>query len=286
MLPIAFAPCYAHALPEGHRFPMLKYELLPEQLLREGTATATDFFVAQPPSDEDILRVHDADYYQRLRLGQLTRQEERATGFPWSAALFEREITILGGTIEAARLALVHVEVHDEDFADGGHVGQQPGGGGSLVVEQAKPFAPRPKRVVRAPGNVECHAVHQGQARRLDGAAQDGNFALKQGRRPREARGPFLGPRELPQAQALVIAGIVHAQNVGGGRRLGREKISRRGRAFAQQLFGQQLVLEHGKAVAGGQRVGVAGREGNGKHEAATAERAAGFGQRRAAGGK
>ena len=108
MLPIAFAPCYAHALPEGHRFPMLKYELLPEQLLREGTATATDFFVAQPPSDEDILRVHDADYYQRLRLGQLTRQEERATGFPWSAALFEREITILGGTIEAARLALVH----------------------------------------------------------------------------------------------------------------------------------------------------------------------------------
>ena len=108
MLPIAFAPCYAHALPEGHRFPMLKYELLPEQLLREGTATATDFFVAQPPSDEDILRVHDADYYQRLRLGQLTRQEERATGFPWSAALFEREITILGGTIEASRLALVH----------------------------------------------------------------------------------------------------------------------------------------------------------------------------------
>ncbi|GAA3974427.1 histone deacetylase [Hymenobacter antarcticus] len=108
MLPIAFAPSYAHALPPGHRFPMLKYELLPEQLLHEGTATATDFFVAQPPPDEDILRVHDADYYQRLRLGQLTRQEERATGFPWSAALFEREITILGGTIEAARLALVH----------------------------------------------------------------------------------------------------------------------------------------------------------------------------------
>jgi acetoin utilization deacetylase AcuC-like enzyme len=87
---------------------MLKYELLPEQLLHEGTATAADFFVATPPSDEDILRVHDADYYQRLRLGQLTRQEERATGFPWSPALFEREITILGGTIEAARLALAH----------------------------------------------------------------------------------------------------------------------------------------------------------------------------------
>ena len=108
MLSIAFAPCYAHPLPAGHRFPMLKYELLPEQLLHEGTATAADFFVAQPPSDEDILRVHDASYYARLRAGQLTRQEERATGFPWSRELFEREITILGGTIEAARRARRH----------------------------------------------------------------------------------------------------------------------------------------------------------------------------------
>ena len=105
---IANAPCYAHPLPAGHRFPMLKYELLPEQLLHEGTATAADFFVAQPPPDEDILRVHDAGYYQRLRTGQLTRQEERATGFPWSRELFEREITILGGTIECARRALAH----------------------------------------------------------------------------------------------------------------------------------------------------------------------------------
>ena len=108
MLPIAFAPCYAHALPDGHRFPMLKYELLPEQLLREGTATAADFFVPTPAPVADVLRVHDAGYYERLRQGHLTRQEERATGFPWSEELFEREITILGGTIECARRALAH----------------------------------------------------------------------------------------------------------------------------------------------------------------------------------
>ncbi|WP_310397523.1 histone deacetylase [Hymenobacter sp.] len=106
MLPIAFAPGYAHPLPAGHRFPMLKYELLPEQLLREGTATAADFFVPTPPPVADVLLVHEAAYYERLRLGQLTRQEERTTGFPWSSALFEREVTILGGTIEGARRAL------------------------------------------------------------------------------------------------------------------------------------------------------------------------------------
>jgi acetoin utilization deacetylase AcuC-like enzyme len=106
MLSIAYAPCYAHPLPAGHRFPMLKYELLPEQLLREGTATTADFFEPTPPPVADILRTHDAGYYERLRQGQLTRPEERATGFPWSAALFEREVTILGGTIECARRAL------------------------------------------------------------------------------------------------------------------------------------------------------------------------------------
>ena len=39
MLKIAFDPIYAHPLPEGHRFPMLKYELIPEQLLYEGSIT-------------------------------------------------------------------------------------------------------------------------------------------------------------------------------------------------------------------------------------------------------
>ncbi len=39
MLTIAYDPIYAHPLPEGHRFPMLKYELIPGQLLYEGIIT-------------------------------------------------------------------------------------------------------------------------------------------------------------------------------------------------------------------------------------------------------
>jgi acetoin utilization deacetylase AcuC-like enzyme len=108
MLSIAWAPLYAHPLPENHRFPMLKYELLPEQLLREGIVSEASFFTPVPPPDTEILRTHAADYYQRLLAGQLTRQEERATGFPWSRQLIAREVTILGGTIECARRALQH----------------------------------------------------------------------------------------------------------------------------------------------------------------------------------
>jgi len=35
MIKIAFDPVYAQALPDNHCFPMLKYELIPEQLLHE-----------------------------------------------------------------------------------------------------------------------------------------------------------------------------------------------------------------------------------------------------------
>jgi len=103
---IAFAPSYVLPLPPGHRFPMLKYELLPEQLLHEGTATASDFFVPTPPPLADVLLTHEADYLHRLLHGQLTRPEERASGFPWSAAMAAREMTLLGGTIGCAQRVL------------------------------------------------------------------------------------------------------------------------------------------------------------------------------------
>ncbi|TGE27401.1 histone deacetylase family protein [Hymenobacter metallicola] len=108
MLSIAWDPLYAHPLPENHRFPMLKYELLPEQLLREGIITEASLFVPKPLAAAEILRTHHEGYYQRLLAGQLTRQEERATGFPWSEQLIRREVTILGGTVECARRALEH----------------------------------------------------------------------------------------------------------------------------------------------------------------------------------
>ncbi|TGE09756.1 histone deacetylase family protein [Hymenobacter fodinae] len=108
MLSIACAPLYAHPLPANHRFPMLKYELLPEQLVREGTVPESAFFHPELPSEATILLTHDAEYYQRLQQGGLTRQEERATGFPWSPQLVEREVTILGGTVACVHRALRH----------------------------------------------------------------------------------------------------------------------------------------------------------------------------------
>lgn len=106
MLKIAWSSQYAHPLPEGHRFPMLKYELLPEQLLYEGTVTDANFFQPSALADDKIIRVHDADYWNRLRALQLSPAEIRKTGFPLSAALVDREVVIIGGTVQAAEFAL------------------------------------------------------------------------------------------------------------------------------------------------------------------------------------
>ena len=103
---IAWNPGYVHALPEGHRFPMMKYELIPEQLLHEGTVSETVFFSPTPLTEGQVLRAHDAGYWKKLKAGGLTRREERRTGFPWSPALVEREVSIAGGTFECAQWAL------------------------------------------------------------------------------------------------------------------------------------------------------------------------------------
>lgn len=106
MLKIAFSPLYSHPLPEGHRFPMEKYALLPEQLMYEGTVTEANFFEPGFLHDDWILTTHDADYLDKLRNLGLSRKEERKTGFPLSDRLVQREINILDGSVKACEYAL------------------------------------------------------------------------------------------------------------------------------------------------------------------------------------
>lgn len=105
MLKIAFHPIYKYELPEGHRFPMVKYELLPEQLLYEGTVTNDNFFMPEPISEETILLTHSEDYWEKLKNQNLSRKEIRAIGFPMSEMLVHRGRFIANGTIQCALYA-------------------------------------------------------------------------------------------------------------------------------------------------------------------------------------
>jgi len=102
LLNIAFHPKYQLPLPEKHRFPMEKYDLLPRQLIHDGTCLKEDFFIPTPIDISIIERVHEPEYIQKLLNLNLNKSEIRKIGFPLSKGLVEREIIIAGGTIQGA----------------------------------------------------------------------------------------------------------------------------------------------------------------------------------------
>ena len=105
MLKIAWSPRFNHPLPEGHRFPMEKYDLVPEQLIREGTVSENQFF--EPPKlRSPVYQVHAKFYIDQLVGQTLPPKEVRKTGFPLSAELVEREFHIMDGSCQAGLYAL------------------------------------------------------------------------------------------------------------------------------------------------------------------------------------
>ena len=105
-IPIAYHHIYRLPLPENHRFPMEKYELLPQQLLLEGTCESSDFFTPTKVALENVLNIHNKEYVTRLINLNLTQREIRNIGFPLTKELVERELIIAGGTIMGCEKAL------------------------------------------------------------------------------------------------------------------------------------------------------------------------------------
>ncbi len=110
MLKIAYDDIYKHPLPEGHRFPMEKYDLLPKQLLYEGTCEQAHFFQPQILEENErfILKAHDVGYVNELYTCTIDPRAARKIGFPLSPKLVERERIISNGTIKACQFALNH----------------------------------------------------------------------------------------------------------------------------------------------------------------------------------
>ncbi len=101
MFKIAWHPTYVHPVPKNHRFPMEKYELLPQQLVLRGIVKEDYFFEPTAELTYDF-SIHSQEYLEKLYNLRLTKKEERASGFKQSRALIQREIRITNGTIEGA----------------------------------------------------------------------------------------------------------------------------------------------------------------------------------------
>ena len=102
MVKIAWHPLFAYPLPEGHRFPMLKYELIPEQLLHQGFISRRNLFAPDKLCEDVILLTHENEYWQQLKNLTLPAKEQRRIGFPLTEQLVEREVRIAQGTIDGA----------------------------------------------------------------------------------------------------------------------------------------------------------------------------------------
>lgn len=118
---VSYHPDYVIPLPEGHAFPMRKYECLHAILAREGLVGPWNLHTPGECAWEDLALAHDAGYLAKLRDGTLTRDEQRRIGMEWSPRLVRRARLAVQGTIAAARAALSSISGIAANLAGGTH---------------------------------------------------------------------------------------------------------------------------------------------------------------------
>jgi acetoin utilization deacetylase AcuC-like enzyme len=160
-LKVFYSDHFVLPLPDGHRFPMVKYSMLRERVAAGGICEPEEMRVPRPVSDEEILRAHDRGYLRQVVEGTLSPKEMRRIGFPWSERMVERSRRASGGTLGACLAALE--DGFAANLAGGTHHAFADQGEGYCVFNDSAVAA----RAVQAKGLVERVVVldtdvHQG----------------------------------------------------------------------------------------------------------------------------
>ena len=92
-------------IPPRNRFPVDKYSRLRKKL-DNAKELNLEFIESPPVSRTELEFAHHRDYVDRVVNGELSAEEQRLLGFPWSEALVERARRSAGGTLAACRAAL------------------------------------------------------------------------------------------------------------------------------------------------------------------------------------
>lgn len=108
MIYFAYTDRYLLDLPADHKFPISKYALVREQLLYEGSITEAHLFDPGLCSEEDILAIHTAAYWQKVKHLTLDKHEVRRIGLPLNEQLVRRSLSSSSGTLKTALHALEH----------------------------------------------------------------------------------------------------------------------------------------------------------------------------------
>ncbi len=107
-LPLVYHPEYSFHFAAAHRFPMEKFVLLHDHLRACGVLGDHNLHQPERASDDLLGLAHDAGYVERFHYNQLSRDEIRRMGLPWSEQLWQRTTRAVGGSVLTAELALRH----------------------------------------------------------------------------------------------------------------------------------------------------------------------------------
>ena len=130
-----YADHFVLPLPDGHAFPMGKYEKLRQRVVAE--CPGIHLGPALPASDGELALAHTPAYVEAVAHGTLSSAEQREIGFPWSPRMAERARRSVGATISAARSALIDGEGVAANLAGGTHHAQADKGSGWCVFNDA-----------------------------------------------------------------------------------------------------------------------------------------------------
>ena len=130
-----YADHFVLPLPEGHTFPMGKYDKLRARVVAE--CPGIRLGPALPASDGELALAHAPAYVEAVAHGTLSAAEQREIGFPWSPRMAERARRSVGATISAARAALIDGEGVAANLAGGTHHAQADKGSGYCVFNDA-----------------------------------------------------------------------------------------------------------------------------------------------------
>ncbi|MCC6218688.1 MAG: histone deacetylase, partial [Aquabacterium sp.] len=129
-----YADHFVLPLPDGHRFPMAKYEMLRDQITAHLPSVRLQ--QAEPADDAALALVHDPAYIDAVRHGTLSAAQQREIGFPWSPGMNERARRSVGATVQACRAALSGEGVA-ANLAGGTHHAYADKGSGFCVFNDA-----------------------------------------------------------------------------------------------------------------------------------------------------
>jgi acetoin utilization deacetylase AcuC-like enzyme len=158
---VFYSPRYYADIGQGHIFPIRKFELVRDRLLAEQTIHPDEIVEPSPATVDQVRLVHTEDYISRLCSGTLTGKELRRLGLPWSESLVQRSFYATGGTIAAARVALL--EGYGSNLAGGTHHSFTDRGEGFCVLNDVAIAIRLLRRegLIRRAAIVDCD-VHQG----------------------------------------------------------------------------------------------------------------------------